>query len=266
MRKYDFSDTTRKLLADRVGHRCSNPGCRRPTVGPHSDESKKTSCGEAAHIRAASPGGKRYDPNMSDKQRVSAANGLWLCAACHTLVDSDASLYTVEELLNWKIIAERRALEELDPGVTYMKDRTADEDRELIGFFIDCMARPAFEDSLRKQQRLHDRCLMEFEQAIRDTLVALNTGVLTDRDGKIKKTMKGRSAVHNEKWGDALDEMAHLLKQILRTLQRRDTSDPMCLWYDLDLEQWLEQQRSRLMEMTNFLCREVGRRELKYYR
>ena len=266
MRKYDFSDATRKLLADRVGHRCSNPGCRRPTVGPHSDENKKMSCGEAAHIRAASPGGKRYDPDMSDQERVSASNGLWLCSTCHTLVDSDASLYTVEELQHWKIIAEQRALEELDPGVVYMKDRTVDEDRELIGFFIDCMVRPAFEDSLRKQERLHDQFLVDFERAVRDTMVALNTGVLTDRNGRIIKTMKGRSAVHHEKWGDTLDEMANLLKQILRTLQQRDTSDPKCLWYDRGLEQWLEQRRGQLMELTNFLCREVGRRELKYYR
>ena len=266
MRKYDFSDATRKLLADRVGHRCSNPGCRRPTVGPHSDEGKKMSCGEAAHIRAASPGGKRYDPNMSDQARVSAANGLWLCATCHTLVDSDASLYTVEQLEGWKRYAEQQALEALDPGLALREEQPDNNDRDLIRFYIQCMDRPAFQDHFRAQERRHDRFLMDFEQAVRDTLLAINTGVLRTRDGDIIRRAEGKAAVRNEQWGRILDEMADLLRKILRTLQQRDTSDPECLWYDPKLERWLEEQRGRLMEMTNCLCREVGCRELKYYR
>lgn len=47
----DFSERTKATLAKRAGQACSNPECRRPTSGPHSDESKAINLGEAAHIR-----------------------------------------------------------------------------------------------------------------------------------------------------------------------------------------------------------------------
>src|SRR5256885_282639 len=33
----DFTAATKRLLADRVGHRCSNPACRASTCGPQAD-------------------------------------------------------------------------------------------------------------------------------------------------------------------------------------------------------------------------------------
>ena len=61
----DFQTQTKELLAKRVGYRCSNPGCRQPTSGPHDDPNRAISVGVAAHITAASPGGPRHDSNRS---------------------------------------------------------------------------------------------------------------------------------------------------------------------------------------------------------
>ncbi|MBU5676819.1 hypothetical protein KQI88_10350 [Alkaliphilus sp. MSJ-5] len=44
-------------MAKRVAYICSNPGCGKLTSGPHSDSSKASIIGVAAHITAASKGG-----------------------------------------------------------------------------------------------------------------------------------------------------------------------------------------------------------------
>ena len=76
MARDDFTEATKKLLAERVGYICSNPFCRRVTVGPQIGGEKTVNIGEATHICAASPGGKRYDPEMtSDSKRLGNSSG-----------------------------------------------------------------------------------------------------------------------------------------------------------------------------------------------
>ena len=67
----NFSEATKKLLADRAGRKCSNPYCRRTTIGPQLGDKGTVNIGEAAHIYAASPGGKRYKEDMTSEQRSS---------------------------------------------------------------------------------------------------------------------------------------------------------------------------------------------------
>lgn len=68
MREADFSERIKTILCERVGGRCSNPNCRRETLGPHREGDKRLSIGEAAHILGASPKGARYDAK-NDKRR-----------------------------------------------------------------------------------------------------------------------------------------------------------------------------------------------------
>lgn len=110
----DFDDKTKDVLARRVGLRCSNPKCRKLTGGPQTNSSKAINVGVAAHITAASSGGPRYDINLSQEQRKSSENGLWLCQNCAKLIDSDERRYTVEILRNWKDQSEDLALRELE--------------------------------------------------------------------------------------------------------------------------------------------------------
>ena len=106
MREADFSERIKRVLCERVGGRCSNPKCRRETLGPHKKADKRLSIGQAAHIYAASPEGARYDPRMTNEERASINNGIWLCSDCHTLIDQNSEEYPAEELKKWKIIAE----------------------------------------------------------------------------------------------------------------------------------------------------------------
>ena len=85
----DFDKETKDVLARRVGHRCSNPNCRKPTTGPQTVASKALNIGVAAHITAASKGGPRYDEALSPQERKSIDNAIHLCQNCGKLVDND---------------------------------------------------------------------------------------------------------------------------------------------------------------------------------
>jgi hypothetical protein len=110
----DFSHRTLDVLAKRVGVRCSNPGCRKPTTGPRSDTNRIVCIGVGAHITAASRGGKRYDLSLTSEQRSSGDNGIWLCQNCAKLVDNDERRYTVVLLREWKQKAEAATLAEIE--------------------------------------------------------------------------------------------------------------------------------------------------------
>lgn len=110
----DFPRTTKRLLAERVNLFCSNPKCNKPTSGPSTNPEASISIGVAAHIAAAAPGGKRYDPTMSPSERKNIKNGIWLCQDCAKLIDSDEKKFTTELLHEWKRQAEARITELLE--------------------------------------------------------------------------------------------------------------------------------------------------------
>src|SRR5713101_2602138 len=82
----EFSQAVKRALAQRVALLCSNPACRAATSGPQRNPSKAVNVGVAAHITGAAPGGPRYDARMSEKDRRSASNGIWLCQNCAKLI------------------------------------------------------------------------------------------------------------------------------------------------------------------------------------
>jgi hypothetical protein len=112
----DFSEETKKKLGHRAGWCCSNPRCQRPTSGPSEASKGITNVGVAAHITAASPEGPRYDASLTLEERVSIANGVWLCQKCGKAVDDDPVTYTCQLLRDWKSEAERRARLAIESG------------------------------------------------------------------------------------------------------------------------------------------------------
>lgn len=110
-RSDDFRVTVVRTLRERVNGRCSNPDCHRATVGPSKERpDKSTITGEAAHIKAASATGPRYDATQSSEERRSIENGIWLCSACADLIDkNDGVDYSVQTLFSWKRRAEAKA-------------------------------------------------------------------------------------------------------------------------------------------------------------
>jgi hypothetical protein len=102
MARDEFPKFVVRTLGLRAGYLCSNPDCRRPTAGPHSDPAKAQITGEAAHICAAGEGGPRYDWDQTPEERKSIANGLWLCSVCAKKVDTDWKAWPKERLHKMK--------------------------------------------------------------------------------------------------------------------------------------------------------------------
>ena len=109
----DFTQGTIRTLQERVANHCSNPNCPMPTSGPHTDPQKVSRVGRAAHICAAAPGGKRYDVRMTSEERGDIGNGIWLCASCAGLIDTEEFRYNAPLLQEWKTRTEQSAIEAL---------------------------------------------------------------------------------------------------------------------------------------------------------
>src|SRR5580692_11011683 len=110
----EFTKETKEIVAKRVGSRCSNPNCRRPTSGPQTHPRKTVNIGVAAHITAAAPGGARYDEKMTPDERCSIDNALWLCQNCGKLVDNDSARYTADLLRRWRHLSEEASMLEVE--------------------------------------------------------------------------------------------------------------------------------------------------------
>lgn len=110
----DFLLPVKEVLAKRVGFRCSNPACRKPTSGPQEDPAKALNIGVAAHITSAAEGGPRYNVALTSDERRAATNGIWLCQSCGKLVDNDENRYTLDILQHWKTVSESAALRALE--------------------------------------------------------------------------------------------------------------------------------------------------------
>lgn len=102
----DFAVKTVLQIAKRAGWLCCFPSCRTPTVGATEDGQGEINIGTAAHICAAAPGGPRYDKNMSEDERSSADNGIWMCRDHGKAIDSDVKQFTATVLREWKREAE----------------------------------------------------------------------------------------------------------------------------------------------------------------
>lgn len=263
----DFSARTKDTLAKRVGFRCSNPNCRKLTCGPNDDPQKVTNIGVAAHITAAAKGGPRYDGCMIPNERKSLSNGIWLCQSCSKLIDTDESRYTIDVLSKWKSIAEELAILDLETS-SPAKDTV--HDQELIKFYVQCFDRPAFQDDICQEGRMED-----FDQAIENTIIALNTGILRTRDGAIIKQAEGKSAVQNPDWRDKLDNISEMLVSIRRRLKIAKAEhaytvygtggDVFYCFHDREIEEWFNLTRREILKILSSMCREIGLRELHFH-
>ena len=113
MARHDFNQPVKNELAKRVAYRCSNPRCRLLTTGPHSESTRSVNVGVASHITAASAGGPRFDDQLSQEERSSIDNPIWLCQSCAKLIDNDETRYSVETISGWKKASEERINREL---------------------------------------------------------------------------------------------------------------------------------------------------------
>jgi hypothetical protein len=110
----NFTESTKRTMAERVAWRCSFPNCGKITIGPRMGESNKSlNLGEAAHIIAAAEFGPRFDKKTTSEYRKSIENGIWMCRAHARFIDSDHKEYSIETLQLWKSQAEDQAYKDL---------------------------------------------------------------------------------------------------------------------------------------------------------
>lgn len=89
-------DKTKILLAYRSGDMCAMPTCERRgrRLSQDSVSGDPVNLGQCAHIKGESGGKKgkqqsaRFDPSMTDDERNSFHNLIYLCPACHKLIDT----------------------------------------------------------------------------------------------------------------------------------------------------------------------------------
>lgn len=113
MPRINFSPTTKRLIADQAGNRCSFPACARLTVGPGVTAKETSRTGTASHIYSAASKGPRGQGGLSPKELRSASNGIWLCAQHGRQVDNNrGEKYPPELLLFYKQLHEARVAKE----------------------------------------------------------------------------------------------------------------------------------------------------------
>lgn len=114
MARDDFSTLTKRNLAHRAGGRCSFPGCDVLCWLPGSEPYKTATIGVAAHIKAASPEGPRYDKDQNEEERKDISNGIYMCQIHAHLIGTDEIKYKSENLLEWKQKHENQIRNEAD--------------------------------------------------------------------------------------------------------------------------------------------------------
>lgn len=93
-----FDHDTRRILAIEAGGRCAAPHCGRDIGWP----GEPNCLGDAAHIHGSKPTAPRYDETIPVPFRECEDNGLWLCPACHRMIDRFVDQYPPSELFRWK--------------------------------------------------------------------------------------------------------------------------------------------------------------------
>lgn len=203
---------------------------------------------------------------MTPEERRSFENGIWLCQSCSKLIDTDTVRYTKECLVSWKKVAEETAILEIQ---TTSPVQSFEQDKDFIKFIVQCFDRPAFKDDIRVEGSMED-----FDRAIEDTLIALNTGVLRTRDGIILKQTEGKAMIQNPLWYEKLNSIADMLTSIRRRLKiaenenaytKRGTGENMFYYFsDMGLYEWFNLTREEILKILSSICKEAGIRELYF--
>ena len=195
----------------------------------------------------------------SESHDNTLANAIPLCFDCH----ADAGHYNPKhprgnrlspnELRKhrdrlWNLVEQGKVLPEMPLDASYLA---------LLRRAFD---RPAFSTPFRQEGRMED-----FEKAIDDTVLALNTGVLRTRDNQVIEDVGfGKSAVLVSAWRMQLSELETQLllfrKDVRRALDegRIMSCGSHCYCGDYDCIEELDESRVKIIDMLNSLLKEAG--------
>ena len=200
-------------------------------------------------------------------------NAIPLCPNCHDEVHAGyapgrvSRLFTPDELLQHlertKVLANTQA--HLRPGSEAWL-----ADTERLRFFSKCLDRPAFRHHFHQELSFSD-----FDQAMEDTLLAINTGYWRTRDGEVIERAEGKAHLVNPEWRTLLDRVAQLVGTVRIELRqalsldrmlfehgrgsgsRVDDSDYVFSW-DSPLTIRIDDLRNEALEALNVALGEAG--------
>ncbi len=136
-----------------------------------------------------------------------------------------------------------------------------DLDKLTLELYAHAFSRPAFQDAL------HDENADDFLQAIKDSIRALNTGELLDRETRhvIRRALGGRRTIHDDSWRKACDSIYLRLQELKIEFQKglQDGSivqHGFCLQIRQQVKQRLETLRSSSVADLNAILSLAGLR------
>ena len=151
-------------------------------------------------------------------------------------------------------------IEDLDKGIS---SRNA-ADIEALKVYAAAFDRSAFKDQFR-----YEVSMSAFDQAIRDTIIALSTGTLRDRQGKVVGRTIGRYALDNRVWRDKIGNVLDLLNSVVRRFEiavstgaieihgRGREIETYCI-KDHELGQWMDATRAEAIKLFSTVMAEAG--------
>ena len=214
---------------------------------------------------------------VPDDDRIE--NGIPLCPPCHNEVHIDYSqgrttrVYTPVELkMHRKRTIELTKKEgKWRPGSSEWRN-----DKKLIIFFAQCLDRPAFRTYFH-----NELSFVDFDDAMQDTILALNTGYWKTRDGTILERSLGKACVVNPQWREKLDKIATIIEEIRKRfadsaglnrmilhLQGRPGFEPHDAVFrrDHDLGNWMDAKRQEAIDTMNTILRDLQMQPLSNLR
>jgi len=206
-------------------------------------------------------------------------NAIPLCPNCHDEVHSGYTsgrttrAYTPDELKRHRTrtieLAQKAA--EWSPGSSLWE-----EDRDLILFYAQALDRSAFRTHFHEEMSFAD-----FDQAMEDTLLALNTGYWRTRDGTVLGRSKGKVNLINEEWHRKMDDVVHHIENIRSRFRQALGLDEMLFRLgrgrryefeemlerrfrnDFELSQWMDSERQAALDIINSILEEIGQSSLR---
>jgi hypothetical protein len=110
---------TRIILAFRSGGVCAFPKCNKPLTYT-AVQGSDAYIGEAAHIRGEKTGAARYDITMTDEERDSVENLIYLCTDHHTIIDKVPEDWSVDALRALKASHEATVQTAIEEAFAYV--------------------------------------------------------------------------------------------------------------------------------------------------
>lgn len=107
------STTVKLFVALRSHNRCAFADCRQ-LLTRDGVVAKNATVGEAAHIFGEKEGSARYVGSMTDAERNSETNLIYLCPLCHTKIDKQEADFPADMLIKVRSEHEAWAEQQLD--------------------------------------------------------------------------------------------------------------------------------------------------------